>query len=168
MAAIAGQAKTYVVLGQHDRAYALPVLGFVLADPEKFGEREVGESRIRGELDDSLRADLAVQFAALVLGAHVAPDQSRTHHPVLIIEHDRAMHLAGESDAGNVIGAEARLGQGFANRQPAGPPPVFRLLLGPANFRRSEWGMFLGGRGRHPALFVEDQRACAARADVDA
>jgi hypothetical protein len=84
----------------------------------------------------------------------------------LLIEHDRAVHLAGESDAGDVIRAQARLGQGFVNRQPAGPPPVFRLLLGPANLRRSEGGMFLGGRCRHPALLVDDQRACAARADV--
>jgi hypothetical protein len=26
--------------------------------------------------------------------------------------------------------------------------------------------MLFGGRSRHPALFIDDQRACAARADV--
>ena len=50
---------------------------------------------------------------------------------------------------------------------PAGPPPVFRILLRPANLRRSERRVLLGGGGEDAAGLVHNQGASSAGAYVD-
>ena len=52
-----GEAEADVILGQHDVRDAGPVLRLVLAHPEKFGEREIREWRIAGELDQGVAAE---------------------------------------------------------------------------------------------------------------
>jgi hypothetical protein len=78
------------------------------------------------------------------------------------------VHLAGEADAGNVVGAQVRAGESFANRDRAGAPPVFRVLLGPADLGRGEGCVFFGCGCEQAALFVDDQGARAAGAYVNA
>ena len=119
-------------------------------------------------MNQTIRADLLCQLLALLLGANVAPDQRRTDHAVLLVEHDRAMHLAGEPDAGDFIRGDAGAAQGFANRNRAGAPPVFGLLFCPADLWGRE-GRVLFCRGcEHAALLIDDEGACAAGANVNA
>ena len=103
----AGEAQADVVLRQHDFADALPVFRFVLADPEKFGEREICQRRIAGQLDDAVEADGALEFFGLRFGALVTPNQSGTNDFVIFVEQDGAMHLAGKADGGDGLGGEA-------------------------------------------------------------
>jgi hypothetical protein len=75
--------------------------------------------------------------------------------------------LAGETNARNVFASETRVSQRFANRKARGAPPVFGMLLGPANLRGGEWLMlFRGGRNKLPAA-IDDNGARAARANVN-
>ena|SRR5207248_2342034 len=77
------------------------------------------------------------------------------------------MHLAGEADAGNVFACEICCRKRFAKCGAGGAPPVFGMLLGPANLRRRERLMVCrGGRNEPPAL-IDDDRARAACANVN-
>jgi len=43
--------------------------------------------------------------------------------------------LAGEADAGDFFGAQIGAGDGLADGDAGGAPPVFGVLLGPADLR---------------------------------
>jgi hypothetical protein len=75
--------------------------------------------------------------------------------------------LAGEADASDFFGAQVCTGDGFANRDAGGAPPVFGLLLGPANLRRSERLMFFRGGGDDAAPAVDDDGARSSGTNVN-
>jgi hypothetical protein len=78
------------------------------------------------------------------------------------------VHLSGEADTGNVFGAQTCFGDRFRNGDATGPPPVLGVLLGPADFGRSERRVLFGcGCDDAPAL-VDDQSARPAGANVNA
>jgi hypothetical protein len=77
------------------------------------------------------------------------------------------MHLAGETDAGDIFARKIRGGQCFTDSDAGCAPPVLRLLLSPANLRRRKRLMiFGGGRDQTPALIDYDS-ACAPSADIN-
>src|SRR5271157_1545529 len=140
----------------------------VLTHPEEFCNGKVRERWIAGELDDAVSADLLRQFAALLFCALVAPDQGRTHHLVALIEHDRAVHLTREANAGDLAATEFGLAESFANCHATSPPPVCRMLLCPTDLRRGKRLVPLHGGGNHLATFVDHEGAGPACANVDA
>ena len=89
---------------------------------------------------------VSVEPVALGLGALVAPDEGGAEDLAVGVEHDAAVHLAGEADGfdfGAVTGCAAAL------RAPAmaflrGAPPVFGVLLGPADVFGAD-GRVVGG-----------------------
>jgi hypothetical protein len=95
---LTGQAITDVVLGAEDVGDAGEDFGLVGADPKQFDEREVGQRRVAGELDEPLAADLRLEPVALRLGALIAPDERGAKDFAGGVEHDAAVHLAGEPD----------------------------------------------------------------------
>jgi hypothetical protein len=86
----------------------------------------------------------------------------------MFVEHHGAVHLSGETNAGDIIGAEAGFLDRFGNCQTAGSPPVVRMLLGPADLRRGKRGVLLGGGRDDMTLLIDDQRARAAGSNIDA
>jgi hypothetical protein len=78
------------------------------------------------------------------------------------------VHLAGETSAGDILGPQFRLRQRFADGNSAGPPPVFRILFGPADLRRSKRRMLFGRREDDFPVLINDQSPGAARANVNA
>ena len=166
--AIPGQSESNVVFGQHHRADAAPVIGLVLADPQKLRKREIGKCGIAGKLDDASGAQLLIDLLTLRFGANVAPDQRGANDVISIVEHHSAVHLAGEADARDVITAQARLLERLSNREAAGSPPVLGILLGPADLWGSEGRMLFGGGTHYMSVRVDDERARAAGSDVDA
>ncbi len=86
---------------------------------------------------------------------------------VVLVEKDRAVHLAREADRANV----GRFQLGFlhdgADGLHRGLPPIFRVLLAPERF-----GMVTRVRGQRLcqdfAAVVDRERFGAGRADVDA
>ena len=73
-------------------------LRFVLPHPQQLGQREVGQRRIRRQLDQPLASDLGVQPVALLVRPLIAPDQRWPQHLTGRVEHDRPVHLPGEPD----------------------------------------------------------------------
>ena len=72
---LAGEPVADIVLGAEDVGDAGEDFGLMVADPEEFGEGEVGQGGVAGELDQALEADLFGQPVALGLGSLIAPDQ---------------------------------------------------------------------------------------------
>jgi hypothetical protein len=77
------------------------------------------------------------------------------------------MHLAGEADAGDVFASEICSSKRFANCFAGGAPPVFGMLLRPANLRSRERLMFLRGGRNETAALIDDDSARAPSANVN-
>jgi hypothetical protein len=77
------------------------------------------------------------------------------------------VHLTGEADAGDFFGAQICARDGLANRDGGGTPPIFGVLLGPANLRRSEGLVFFGGRGDDAAVAIDDDGARSSGTNVN-
>jgi hypothetical protein len=85
----------------------------------------------------------------------------------VFVEQNGAVHLAGKADAGDVFAAEIRFGERLADGEAGGAPPVFGMLLGPADLRRGE-GLVIRGGGRDNATVAIDyDGARAASANVN-
>ncbi len=144
--------------------------GLVLAHPEELGEGEVGERGVGDELDELFVADGVVEPVGFGLGALVAPDERGAEDAAVGVEHDAAVHLAGEAD-GFDLDAVAGGGCGFEGAEDGflrGAPPVFGVLLGPADVRGGDGGVVGGVGGEDLACAVDEDGAGAAGADVDA
>jgi len=76
--------------------------------------------------------------------------------------------LAGKADAGNIRGREMCRLKSFADSFSCGIPPVAGILFGPPGFGACERNVLGGARAEKAAIFVDDQSASAAGADVDA
>src|ERR671923_853829 len=77
------------------------------------------------------------------------------------------MHLAGEPDACDVFACEIRATKCFANGDAGGAPPVFGLLLRPANLWSRKRLMICGGGRNEPPALIHDDGACATGANVN-
>src|SRR5579875_568653 len=165
----AGHAEAHVILRAEHVRDAREDLGLVVADPEQLGEREVGQRRIGGELDELFAAHLAapellMQPVALRLRTLVAPDERGTQNRTFFIEHDGAVHLAGEADGLNF--RAGRLRERFSDGLLRGTPPVIWVLLGPAWLRGAEGSVLCRGRSGQLAGGADENGARAARTDI--
>ncbi len=163
----AGEAEPDVVLRKHDRTNTFPIFRFVLADPVQFHEREICQCGIAGQLNQPLLADLDGQIVALLFSTNVAPDQSGTDNASPLIQHNRAVHLTGEANASDFFSFEVGTRDYLANRDAGGAPPVFGMLLGPADLRRSKGLMLLRGGSDDPAVAIDNDGARSSGANVN-
>jgi hypothetical protein len=77
------------------------------------------------------------------------------------------VHLAGEADAGDFFAAEVRGRKRLANRDAGGAPPVFGVLLGPADLGRGEGLMLFGSRGDDATVVIDDDDASSSGTNVN-
>jgi len=164
----AGEAVADVVFGAEDVGDSGEDFGFVIADPEEFGESEVGERGIAGELDEALEADFFVEPVALRLGSLVAPDEGGAENMAAGVKHDAAVHLASEADGLDFPSGDGGGGHDSGDGFTSGAPPVVGVLLGPADVGGVDGGVIAGGGGEDTAFPVDENCACAACAYVDA
>src|SRR6185437_3072562 len=126
-----------------------------------------GERGVGSELDDFRPADFRVEPIALRLSALVTPDQRWTQHLIVLIQQDRAVHLARKADSRNIrrinFGSRDRL----PHRGPGGAMPIVRVLLGPAGFWGCEGNMLAGGRAHNFTVSVGEHSAASARPDIN-
>jgi hypothetical protein len=76
------------------------------------------------------------------------------------------VHLARKTHAPNIFSAKLGIPQNFTNRDATCPPPIFRMLLGPANLRRRKGLVFFRSRRRHGSTLVNYERSRTAGSDV--
>ena len=149
-------------------AHVRPEFRFVLAYPQEFRKREIGERRITGELNQAIGAKFLGEFARLFFSALIAPDERRTDNFAGSVQQNCAMHLSREADARNLFSANTGPLQSFLYGGSACAPPVARLLLCPPGLRRSERLVLVRARCCDAAARVHHQSACAARANINA
>src|ERR1700730_1804288 len=163
----ARQLKSHIVFGQHERANPVPVRGFVLPDPQAFGQREIGECGIAGELNETCGTDLRGQLLALLLGPDITPDQCRPYDAAVLVQQDGPVHLSGQTNARNLIAAQMACCQRRVHSHAARAPPVAWILLRPADPRRCKGSMLLGCGGNDTSSLIDDESARTSGAYVD-
>ena len=95
-------------------------------------------------------------------------DECGAHHCTGGVEQNRSVHLSGEPDTANFFSPNRRFQYSPFYRDAAGAPPIARILFRPARMRRRERLMFFSARRDDGAGDVHQQRARAARANVNA
>ena len=126
--ALAGELEPHVVLRQQHARDARVRVRLVVAQPQDLRRLEAGERGIAGQLEQPLRADALGDLVALGRGALVVPQQRRADHRAARVEEHGPVHLAGEAEPDDLVGAgRGDLRQHRLRRL----PPVGRLLLGP-------------------------------------
>ena len=110
----------------------------------------------------------AKQITALLFGANVAPDDGGANDAAAFVEKNSAVHLAGKTDADNIFGGEIRLSKGLAHGEAGRAPPVFGMLLGPTDVRRSEGLVVCRCGGDDAAVVIDYDGARAASSNVNA
>ena len=163
----AGEPVADVVLGQEDLAHPVPVLRLMLANPEQLGCGEPRERRVGHHPDQGLAAaGTLLDLAALSRGSLIVPEQGRANDRAGLVEEDRAVHLPGEADPGDVGRLELALGQHGLDRLLRRVPPEPGILLGPA---RVGVGAGILGRRRTEdrPLLVDGQGLGSRGADID-
>src|SRR5262249_41591734 len=77
-------------------------------------------------------------------------------------------HLAGKAHSRDGVTGKFCGLQRFANGEACGTPPVARILLSPAGFGTREVGVFFDARAKYCAVFIQNDGAGAAGANVNA
>jgi hypothetical protein len=112
-----------------------PILRFVFAYPQKFGECEIRERRITRELNDAGEAKYFFKFLRLLFGPLIALNNRRANDVARSVQQNRAMHLTREADTRHVTGRCVPVLHRFFYRYATGAPPIEWLLFGPAILR---------------------------------
>jgi hypothetical protein len=165
---LAGHAAADVIFGEQDFPGLVEVPGLVIAEPENFGSGETGQGRIGDHADQfGPPAGAALQLVALGRRSLIVPQQRAANDLVVLVEKNRAVHLAREADRLDVSRFEFGFLDDRADGLDRGLPPVFRLLLAPQRLGVVR-GVEARGLGQDFPLFVDRQRLGARGADVDA
>ena len=129
------------------RAFGV-IFRFVVAHPENFGRSETGERRICRDFNQAFFADFCRDFFAFLRCALVAPDNRRTDYFIVLVEHDKPVHLTGKSHALDVFRVDFRFGNHLLNCMQRSIIPVLRILFCPAVLRLVQRIFFAGGSHR--------------------
>ncbi len=107
------------------------------------------------------RPTFGVDGVDLGLAALIAPDERGPDDLIGIIEHDQAVHLAGEADALDLTRVDACVGEYFSDGEARGTPPVVGILLRPEGMPHGNVRMGFGATGADDAVLLpRAARAC--------
>ena len=151
--------------GSRNRAVRREHLGLVLADPGDLRADVPAVEVAAGGRVQVLGVDLLGESGAHVVAAPVHPDDRVAQRLARLVHAHQAVQLRAERQRDDARAVDA----GGAPRPRAAEraEPRARILLGPAR-PRIQHVVALVGDGQHLALHVDQLRAGALRADVDA
>ena len=103
---------------KQDAACFLPILGLVLAQPQDLWSSIACAHRVPDKRDDAGRpAEMIRDLIALALVV-VVPQLRWADNPVLLVENDKAVLLATDADAENLLFECAKFSDDFSNPFP--------------------------------------------------
>ena len=161
---LAREPQAQIVLRQQDAVQPRIRLRLFVAQPQDLGRLEPGQRRIACDLDEPVRAYPLGDRLTLRRRPLVVPEERGPDDVIRLVEKDRAVHLARETEADDVA---SDVGCNLGDRAPGSLPPVFRPLLGPSR----PWagrGVLDACLGANSALMVDRDAADSAGPDVDA
>src|SRR4029079_14276949 len=127
-----------------------------------------GENGIRSPSKNGFAAHGLIDAVNLRLAALVAPDESRTNHAIVRVEHHKPVHLSGKTNALYVLSGKPGFFQHTAHRLPHRVPPILRPLFGPQRTPHPDVFVWSGERSNDLASVVNEESARASGSDIDA
>lgn len=118
-------------------------------------------------MDETVGAEEIEKLLDLRLCSLITPDDGGPNYFIVGIQQDCPMHLPGEPEAGDFISAGSQGAESASNRQAAGSPPIVRILFRPSQLRRCERGVLFRAGRDHSPVFINDESAGSAGANVD-
>ncbi|MGF6748933.1 hypothetical protein OKW36_004593 [Paraburkholderia sp. MM5482-R1] len=161
----ARQLQAQIVFRQQHAGSPRENLRLVTRDPQQLRRRETGHRQIAGDAVQFRRA--LGQLRALLVTAHVVPQDRGPQHAVFRVEQHRAVHLPRQADAANPREFVGMTRAQRGERRARAGPPVFGILLGPALVRTRNGERRACGAD-HAAVGGEQQNFHFGRAEVDA
>ena len=116
----------------------------MVAYPKDLGGRKARKGGVRGNLQQAFIAHPLGDLLALLAGTLVTPEDSGTDYPILPIQHDQPVHLAGQPNPPDILRIYSRSFDDFPDRGKRRFLPVEWVLLRPSVLRLGQ-GVFLGG-----------------------
>ena len=142
-------------------------IGLVVLDPQYLRRSPAGEGRVCRYLNKPVASDYPVHFLDLGCCSLVTPNYRIAQDVIVLIEHDKTVHLSRNADALNVVFAHAACRHDSLYRIYHRICPVLRLLFGIAVFGLIH-GIFYRLGGDNASLFVKQDCLCTARTAVHA
>jgi hypothetical protein len=154
---------------KQDAACPLPILGLVLTQPQDLWSGIACAHRVPDERDDAGRAaEMIGDLIALGARRCVVPQLGWTDNPVLLVENDKTVLLATDTDSANLVLERAKFCDDFSNGLFRGFDPILRILFHGARWQVGDKAIgFLCRSENLSALPVESDGFCALCAAVD-
>jgi len=154
---------------KQDAACPLPILGLVLTQPQDLWSGIACAHRVPDERDDAGRpAEMIRDLIALGAGRCVVPQFRWADNPVLLVENDKTVLLATDTDAENLLFERAKFCDDFSDGLFRGFDPILRILFHGARWQVGDKAIgFLCRSENLSALPVESDGFCALCAAVD-
>ena len=131
----ASHAKTNVIFWQENMTTCTIIFGLMVANPEDFGRGKPCECGIRGNLNQSLRANSISNFSALILSTLVTPNNCRTNDFIFFVEHNKPVHLPRKPDTFDVFSVHSRIIDDASNGFSDCLEPILGILFSPTVLR---------------------------------
>jgi len=118
-------------VGEEDGGSLLPVLGFILTNPEDLRRRVTGKHGVAGEFHDlGLSSEGVGQLGAFSGGGGIAPEFGRADDLILGIEKNQSVLLAADTDSGNFRATGSELLENLSVSPQSVPEPSIYALFG--------------------------------------
>src|SRR5258708_20735713 len=153
---------------KQDAACPLPILGLVLTQPQDLWSGIACAHRVPDERDDAGRpAEMIGDLIALGARRCVVPQLGWTDNPVLLVENDKTVLLATDTDSANLVLERAKFCDDFSDGLFRGFDPILRILFHGARWQVGDKAIgFLCRSENLSALPVDSDGFCALFAAV--
>ena len=161
----AGQAVAQVILRQQNVRRLGPDFRFVFFDPLDLRRGQARAHRVAVDAHHRVVADELSDRFRRFRRSRVVPENGPAQRLALAVQKDRAHHLPGDADGGDVFAGHPRNVEAVADRRDPRFVPVVRILLGPAVVRLID-GIFHAALCHFFAILVKQHRFDAACAQI--
>ena len=143
------------------------ILRFVVSHPQDLRCRKTGQCRICRDFNETLLSNSFCDLLTFPGRSLITPDNGTADHLIIFIQHNKAMHLSGNTKSLDILpvhtGFLHNLRNGFQRRI----LPILRILLCPAVLRLIQ-RIFFGCRCNHGSVFIKQHCFCCGSSQINA
>ena len=138
----------------------------MLLDPHDLRCGKARKRRICRDLNEAFTSDKTLDIFTFLCGTLVAPNDRGTKHVIVFVEHDKTVHLTGNTNADDITVANTAFFNDRTNGISCRMPPILGILLCPTVLRLIH-RIFHESRCHRYTVFVKKNRLCTRGSKVN-